>query len=89
MTDFLDTCQIRLTFSPHHSQRLWSENSSWPNGLLPEEGDDVTISPKWRMLVDISPPPLGKVFINGELEFQDERDYNFTASLVSILYQFS
>lgn len=34
------------------------------------------------MLVDIAPPPLGLVLVYGELEFEDERDYNFTAKTV-------
>jgi len=34
------------------------------------------------MLMDISPPRLGRVFIFGELTFQDNQDYNLTASLV-------
>ena len=42
----------------------------------------MTISSRWRMLVDISPPPLGRVIVLGELRFEDQRDYNFTANLV-------
>ena len=37
------------------------------------------------MLVDVSPPPLGRVEVFGEMKFEDERDYNFTAALVSVL----
>ena len=49
---------------------------------LPKKGEDVAIASSWRMLLDISPPPLSRVFVYGELEFEDERDYNFTANLV-------
>ena len=48
------------------------------------EGEDVLIESSWRMLVDISPPPLGRVDVAGELKFEDERNYNFTAALVSV-----
>jgi len=48
------------------------------------EGEHVTIESSWRMLVDISPPPLGMVNVAGELKFEDERDYNFIAALVSV-----
>lgn len=65
------------------SQRRWSDPNSWPSGELPVEGEDVTISSRWRMLVDISPPPLNRVIVLGELKFEDERDYNFTANLVN------
>ena len=64
------------------SQRRWSNPDSWPTGQLPQEKDDVAIASSWRMLLDITPPPLNRVFIFGELEFEDERDYNFTANLV-------
>ena len=66
-----------------YSQRRWSDPTSWPDDELPKEGEDVTILATWRMLVDISPPPLGIVTVYGELEFEDERDYNFTAKTVS------
>lgn len=65
------------------SQRRWSDPNSWPSGELPIEGEEVTISSRWRMLVDISPPLLSRVIILGELMFEDERDYNFTANLVT------
>lgn len=58
---------------------------SWPGGMLPEEGADVTIEGTWRMLLDISPPPLGTVYIFGELKFQDSQDLNFSANIVSTL----
>ncbi len=46
-------------------QRRWSEPDSWPEGRLPVEGEEVTVSSKWRMLVDITPPPLASVFVFG------------------------
>ena len=70
--------------SPLPSQRVWSDPGSWPNGRLPVEGDDVTIAARWRMLLDVSPPPLASVYVLGELLFEDEADLNFTANLVSV-----
>lgn len=67
-----------------YSQRRWSDPNSWPSRELPREGEEVTISSRWRMLVDVSPPPLSRVIVLGELRFEDERDYNFTANLVRI-----
>ena len=77
---------VMLTCSTH-SYRRWSDPDSWVNttlGRAPVEGEDVVIESSWRMLVDISPPPLGKVEVLGEMKFEDERDYNFTAALVSV-----
>ena len=33
---------------------------------------------------NVSPPLLGKVEVLGEMKFEDERDYTFTAALVSV-----
>ena len=52
-------------------------------GRAPTDGEDVVINSSWRMLLDVSPLSLGKVFVYGELKFEDERDYNITADLVS------
>ncbi len=54
--------------------------------MVPVEGEDVIISSRWRMLLDVSPPTLGKVYILGELIFEDMRYYNFTADLVSLRF---
>lgn len=83
---FFKKYHIRGMFTDSFSQRRWSDPNSWPSGELPREGEEVTISSRWRMLVDISPPPLGRVIVLGELMFEDERDYNFTANLVSATY---
>ena len=77
-------CSCRY-FHPHSDTgryRLWSNESSWPSGKVPAEGEDVTIMSSWRMLLDVSPPPLGQVYVFGELMFQDEQDLNLTADLV-------
>ena len=66
-----------------YRQRVWSDPNSWPNQTLPTEGKSVTISSRWRMLLDISPPPLANVYVFGELTFDDQRGYNFTANTVS------
>ena len=34
--------------------------------------------------MDVTPPPLREVFVLGELMFEDQRDYNFTANLVGV-----
>ena len=36
------------------------------------------------MLLDITPPTLNRLFVFGELEFEDGRDYNLSAKVVSV-----
>ena len=39
----------------------------WPDGVLPQEGDNVVIPGEWQVLLDIEPPPLGNLIITGTL----------------------
>lgn len=75
---------IDNSFCESYFRRRWSEAASWPSGVLPVEGEDVTVSSRWCMILDISPPRLGNVYVYGELTFEDQQDYNFTANLVSL-----
>ena len=76
------TCMYRF--------RRWSDNTSWTNGVPPSDCiNDVVIHPMWRMLLDVEFVCVGRLFVHGELAFEDERDYNFSAKLVrNTLYQF-
>lgn len=74
---------ILCTYNTHFSFRYWSDPDNWPQGELPKEGDDVTITSTWRMILDVTPPPLGDVYVHGELHFEDMRDYEFVANRVS------
>mmetsp|Transcript_29266 Transcript_29266/g.28405 ORF Transcript_29266/g.28405 Transcript_29266/m.28405 type:complete len:216 (-) Transcript_29266:2472-3119(-) len=47
--------------------RYWSDVNSWPSGALPVEGEDVEIESGWNMILDIDPPILNIVEINGRL----------------------
>ena len=49
--------------------RRWSNASQWPNGTLPARGSAPTILSAWTMELDIDPPPLGQVRVDGELRF--------------------
>ena len=50
---------------------LWSDAGSWPGGVLPVAGQDVLINATRWIIMDINPPKLGKLTIQGRLEFQD------------------
>ncbi len=57
--------------------RRWSEARAW-DGDKPTEGSDVHIPKGRRIILDESPPPLGTIVIDGELELAD-RDLQLTA----------
>lgn len=49
----------------------WSSPSSWPSGTVPVVGQDVVINSTMNILLDVSPPTLGRLTVLGRLAFQD------------------
>jgi hypothetical protein len=45
----------------------WSDRATWPNRKLPSAGDQVTIAAGKEVILDVSPPALGGLTINGKL----------------------
>ena len=59
---------------PVMQQVLWSDPGSWPDGKVPGEGDAVTIPRDRHVVLDVSPPVLRSLTIEGKLSFSNERD---------------
>ena len=55
-------------------QSRWSDPASWPDGKVPHEGDAVTIGRDRDIVLDVSPPWLRSLTVNGKLSFSDDRD---------------
>jgi cell migration-inducing and hyaluronan-binding protein len=53
---------------------LWSDPASWPDGKVPGEGDAVTIGKGMDIVLDVSPPALRSLTIDGKLSFADKAD---------------
>ena len=62
----------------------WSNGASWPGGQVPGAGVAVVIPSDKAVLLDVSPPPLASLRIEGTLVF-DERDLELTAGHVLVL----
>ncbi|WP_298817410.1 G8 domain-containing protein [Chloroflexus sp.] len=72
-------------FVPLVASRLierWSEPATW-GGRLPQANDTVTIPAGKVVLLDVSPPALRSLFIEGELIF-DQRDLELTAGWIML-----
>lgn len=52
----------------------WSDPTAWPMGRLPVAGENITINASTHILMDINPPKLGLLTIEGKLEFVDTAD---------------
>ncbi len=63
----------------------WSDATTWPGGILPLAGADVTIPADKTILLDVATPALNKVVINGTLTAATDRDVALTARNVWIL----
>ncbi|MBO9671151.1 MAG: G8 domain-containing protein, partial [Sphingobium sp.] len=55
-------------------QTRWSDPASWPGGKVPVAGEAVTIGRDRNILLDVAPPALRSLTINGKLSFSDALD---------------
>src|SRR5690606_24789818 len=63
-------------------QSLWSDPATWPNGKVPVEGDKVVIARDKNVLLDVSPPALGGLSIDGKLTFSSDADLELTTEWI-------
>ena len=63
---------------------LWSSPFTWGGGPLPILGDSVYIKPGQTVYLDISPPVLNLLLIEGALVFDDEQDLHLQAKYIFI-----
>ena len=60
----------------------WSAPATWPNGKVPVAGDAVTIPAGKEVVLDVSPPALGSLSIDGKLSFANNRDLELTTEWI-------
>jgi len=65
-------------------QELWSNPATWPDRKLPRAGDTVTIEKGKDVLLDVSPPSLGGLRIEGKLSFSDKADIELTTESIIV-----
>jgi cell migration-inducing and hyaluronan-binding protein len=64
------------------NQSRWSDPKSWPDGKVPSAGDAVTIARDRSIILDVSPPALRSLTINGKLSFANDRDISLTTEWI-------
>ena len=62
----------------------WSDPTIWPDGQLPQEGQDVFINCSWYVLLDTEIPRLGRLTLCGVLEVMDGMDHTIEADIILI-----
>lgn len=61
---------------------LWSDPATWSGGTVPAKGDVVTIGAGMDVVLDVSPPGLHGMNLNGKLSFADDRDLELTTEWI-------
>ncbi|HEU4619546.1 MAG TPA: G8 domain-containing protein, partial [Gammaproteobacteria bacterium] len=74
--------QAQQASSSQANAALWSNPATWPSGKVPGEGDQVVIEPDMNVVLDVSPPPLHGLTIDGKLSFSNNADVELTTEWV-------
>ena len=60
----------------------WSDRSTWSGGAVPKAGDVVAIGAGLDVVLDVSPPALHGINLDGKLSFADDRDLELTTEWI-------
>src|SRR5690242_18242249 len=70
--------------APPAKPTRWSDPATWPNHKVPAAGDKVTIGRDKDVVLDVSPPPLDGLSIDGKLSFSDDSDLELTTEWIMV-----
>jgi cell migration-inducing and hyaluronan-binding protein len=76
--------QAQTAGSPAANPTNWSDPDTWPNRKVPVAGDKVTIGRDKEVILDVSPPALGGVSIDGKLTFANDADLELTTEWIML-----
>jgi cell migration-inducing and hyaluronan-binding protein len=76
--------QAQNAGTPAVKQARWSDPATWPSRKVPVAGDKVTIESGKDVVLDVSPPPLGSLTIDGKLSFADNKDLELTTEWIMV-----
>src|SRR6188508_3197498 len=62
----------------------WSDPATWPNKKVPAAGDKVIIGKDKNVVLDVSPPALGGLSIDGKLSFSNNADLELTSEWIML-----
>jgi cell migration-inducing and hyaluronan-binding protein len=68
--------------SPAARQARWSDPATWPDKKVPAKDDVVTIEKDMNVILDVSPPPLHGIKLDGTLSFADNKDLELTTEWI-------
>ncbi|MBO9519881.1 MAG: G8 domain-containing protein, partial [Porphyrobacter sp.] len=62
----------------------WSDPAAWPSGKVPAAGEEVTIPRGTEIVLDVTPPALRSITVQGKLTFADERDLDLVTDWIYV-----
>jgi cell migration-inducing and hyaluronan-binding protein len=62
----------------------WSDPATWPDKKVPAKNDVVTIEKDMNVVLDVSPPPLHGIKLDGTLSFADNKDLELTTEWIMV-----
>src|SRR5580700_9591940 len=66
------------------SAKRWSDASTWPDKKVPAKDAVVTIDKDMNVVLDVTPPALRSLTINGKLSFADNKDLELSTEWVMV-----
>jgi len=66
------------------SGKRWSDAATWPDKKVPGKDAVVTIERDMNVVLDVSPPELHGLTINGKLSFADNKDLELTTEWIMV-----
>src|SRR5690242_19802770 len=66
------------------SAKRWSDPATWPDKKVPEKDALVTIGRDMNVVLDVTPPALHGLTINGKLSFADNKDLELTTEWIMV-----
>src|SRR5580698_7027312 len=76
--------QAQQKTSSAASGKRWSDAATWPDKKVPGKDAVVTIEKDMNVVLDVSPPPLHGLKINGKLSFADNKDLELTTEWIML-----
>src|ERR1700729_3656370 len=66
------------------SAKRWSDAATWPDKKVPAKDAVVTIGRDMDVMLDVSPPELHGLTINGKLSFADNKDLELSTEWIMV-----
>src|SRR5580765_5236952 len=76
--------QAQNAGTPAVKEVRWSDAATWPGRKVPVAGDKVTIEKGKDVVLDVSPPALNGLTIEGKLSFADNKDLELTTEWIML-----